>query len=126
MPVFATRLMTSSSEGPVDIPKKYVVGQQRQQISQLRLDKFPVPQLLMIWKTRFKTQVSSGSDFPSDAMLWIREVEMVDSLADLKSSGSIPCEGDSSKNNGADQQRLLILDLHFDKFLHQPRLLAVR
>ena len=28
----------------------------------------------------------------------------------------IPCEGDSSKNYGADQQRLQISDLHFDKF----------
>ena len=28
----------------------------------------------------------------------------------------IPCEGDSSKNCGADQQRLQISDLNFDKF----------
>ena len=28
----------------------------------------------------------------------------------------IPSEGDSSKNYGADQQRLQISDLHFDKF----------
>ena len=28
----------------------------------------------------------------------------------------IPSEGDSSKNHGADQQRLQISDLHFDKF----------
>ena len=33
---------------------------------------------------------------------------------------------DSSKNYGADQQRLQISDLHFDKFPHQPRLLAGR
>ena len=32
------------------------------------------------------TQVSSGSDFPSDAMLRIKEVEMVDSLDEFKSS----------------------------------------
>ena len=43
----------------------------------------------MTWKTRFKTQVSSGSDFPSEAMLWIKEVEMVDSLDELKSSRSV-------------------------------------
>ena len=35
---------------------------------------------------RFKTQVATFSDFPSDAMLWIKEVEMVDSVDDLKSS----------------------------------------
>ena len=41
-----------------------------------------------MWKTRFKTQVSSVSDFPSQATLWIKEVEMVDSMDELKSSRS--------------------------------------
>ena len=41
-----------------------------------------------MWKTRFKTQVSSGSGFPSDAMLRTKEVEMVDSPDELKSSRS--------------------------------------
>ena len=31
-------------------------------------------------------------------------------------------EGDSSKNYGADQQRMQISDLHFDKFLHSSSL----
>ena len=34
--------------------------------------------------------------------------------------------GDSSKNYGADQQRLQISDLHLTNSLHQPRLLAGR
>ena len=38
----------------------------------------------------------------------------------------IPSEGDSSKNYGADQQRLQISDLHFDKSPHQQRLLVGR
>ena len=38
---------------------------------------------------RLKTQVTTSSDFPSDAMLWIKEVEMVDSLDELKSSRSV-------------------------------------
>ena len=38
---------------------------------------------------RFKTQASSCSDFASKAMLRIKEVEMVDSVDDLKSSRSI-------------------------------------
>ena len=42
----------------------------------------------MTWKTRFKTQVLSGSDFPTDALSWIKEVEMVDSMDELKSSRS--------------------------------------
>ena len=36
-----------------------------------------------------KIQVSNGSDFPSEATLWIEEVEMVDSLDELKSSRSV-------------------------------------
>ena len=44
---------------------------------------------LLAWKIRFKTQASSCSDFPSEAMLWIKEVEMVDSVDELKSSRSI-------------------------------------
>ena len=38
----------------------------------------------------------------------------------------IPSEGDSSKNYGADQQRLQISDLHFDKSPLQQRLLVGR
>ena len=60
MPMFASRPLTTSSKHPVDIPQNYVV-----------------------WKTRFKTQVSSGFDFPSEALLWINDVEMVDSLVEF-------------------------------------------
>ena len=35
MPVFATKPMKTSSERPVDIPQNYVVGQQRQETSEL-------------------------------------------------------------------------------------------
>ena len=66
-----------------------MVGQQRQQISELQFDKFPNPQSFLVWKIRFKTQVTPCSDFPSDAVLWIKEVEMVDSLDELKSSRSL-------------------------------------
>ena len=57
-----------------------MVGQQRQQISELQFDKFPNPAPFFVWKTRFKTQVSNGSDFPSDALF---------SLDDLQSSRSV-------------------------------------
>ena len=40
-------------------------------------------------KIRFKNQVTTCSDFPSEAMLWIKDVEMVDSVDDLKSSRSV-------------------------------------
>ena len=66
-----------------------MVGQQRQQISEPQFDKFLAPQSFLVWKTRFKNHVTTCSDFPSDAMLWVKEVEMVDSLDELKSSRSV-------------------------------------
>ena len=90
MPTFATRPLTMSCTTPVELPQNYMVGQQRQQISELQFDKFPNPQPFVVWKIRFKNQVTTCSDSPSDAMLWIKEVEiMVDSLDDLKSSRSV-------------------------------------
>ena len=32
------------------------------------------------WKMRFKTEVCTCSQFPTEAMLWIKEVELVDSV----------------------------------------------
>ena len=89
MPTLATKPWTTSSTMPVELPQSYMVGQQRQQISELQVDKLPNPQSFLVWKIRFKNQVTTCSDFPSDATLWIREVEMVDSLDDLKSSRSV-------------------------------------
>ena len=89
MPMFASRPLTTSSENLVDIPQNYVVGQQRQQVSELQFDKFPNPPSFLVWKIRFKNQVTTCSDCPSEALLWIKEVEMVDSLDELKSSRSV-------------------------------------
>ena len=61
-----------------------MAGQQRLQISEFQFDKFPTPPSFMHCKIRFKTQVCSCSDFPSDAMLWIPEVEMVDSVDEFR------------------------------------------
>ena len=89
MPTFAPRPLTTSSTIPVQLPQNCMVGQQRQQISELQFDKFPHPHFFLIWKIRFKTQVTTCSDFPSDAMLWIKKVEMADSLDEWKSSRSV-------------------------------------
>ena len=78
MPTFATKPLTTSSTIPADLPQNCVVGQQRQQISELQFDKFPNPQTFLVWKIRSKNQVTTCSYFPSDAMLWFKEVEMVD------------------------------------------------
>ena len=61
-------------------------GQQRLQTMELQFDEFPTPSSFSCWKITFKTQVSSCSDFPSGALLWIKEVQMVDSVDDFKSS----------------------------------------
>ena len=52
-------------------------------------DKFPTPTTFACWKIRFKTEVCTCSQFLTEAMLWIKEVEMVESVDDLKSSRSI-------------------------------------
>ena len=71
-----------------DYSKNYGADQQRLQISDLHFDKFPIPATLACWKIRFKTEVCTCSQFPTEAMQWIKEVEMVDSVDDLKSSSS--------------------------------------
>ena len=67
----------------------YEADQQRLQISELDFDKFPTPTTFACWKIRFKTEVCTCSQFPTEAMLWIKEVEMVESVDDLKSSRSM-------------------------------------
>ena len=89
MPMFAGRPSTMTSSLPAEIPQNSLADQQRLQISELQFDKIPTPSTFPCWKIRFQTQVSSCSDFPSEAMLWIKVVEMVDSVDDLKSSRSI-------------------------------------
>ena len=67
----------------------YGADQQRLQIPELHFDKFPTPTTFACWKIRFKTEVCTCSQCPTEAMLWINEVEMVESVDDLKSSRSI-------------------------------------
>ena len=69
--------------------KNYGADQQRLEISELHLDKFSTPATFACWKIRFKTEVCTCSQFPTEAMLWIKEVEMVESVDDLKSSRSM-------------------------------------
>ena len=72
-----------------DSSKNYGADQQRLQILDLHFDKFPTPATFVCWKIRFKTEVCTCSQFPTEAMQWIKEVEMVDSVDDLKSSSSV-------------------------------------
>ena len=72
-----------------DSSKNHGADQQRLQISDLDFDKFPTPATFACWKIRFKTEVCTCSRFPTEAMQWIKEVELVDSVDELRSSSSI-------------------------------------
>ena len=72
-----------------DSSKNYGADQQRLQISDLHFDKFPTPATFACWKIRFKTEVCTCSQFPTEAMQWIKEVELVNSVDELRSSLSI-------------------------------------
>ena len=54
----------------------------------LHFDQFPTPATFGCWKIRFKTEVCTCSQFPTEVLHWIREVEMVDSVDELRSSSS--------------------------------------
>ena len=67
----------------------YGADQQRLQISDPHFDKFRTSATFACWKIRFKTEVCTCSQFPTEGMLCIKEVEMVESVDDLKSSCSV-------------------------------------
>ena len=89
MPVLVGKPSTMNSFLPAEIPHNSMAVQQRLQISELQFDKFTTLSTFSCWKIRFKTQVSSCSVSPSEAMLWIKEVKLVDSVDELQSSRSI-------------------------------------
>ena len=72
-----------------DSSKNFWADQQRLQISDLHFDKFPTPATFACWKIRFKTEVCTCTQVPTEGMQWINEVEVVNSVDDFKSSSSI-------------------------------------
>ena len=75
-----------STQDSVRLFQELCADQQRLQISDLHFDKFPTPATFACWKVRFKTEVCTCSQFPAEAMQWIKEVELVDSVDELRSS----------------------------------------
>ena len=71
------------------VRKIAVVEQPKNQVSETHFDKHPDLSTFQCWKTSFKTDVCSCSSFLTVAMLWINEVEMVESVDDLQTSQSI-------------------------------------
>ena len=72
-----------------DSLKCHGADQQRLQILDLHFDKFPTPATFACWKIRFKTEVCTCSQFPTEAMQRIKEVDLVDSVDELRTSSSI-------------------------------------
>ena len=72
-----------------DSSKNYGADQQRLQITGLHFDNFTTPTTFACCKIRFKTEVCTCSQFLAEAIVWIKEVEMVEAVDDLKSSRSI-------------------------------------
>ena len=82
MPVRTARNSIRPREGIFS--NNYGSDQQRLQISGLHFDKFTTPATFACWKIRFKTAVCTCSQFPTEALHWIKEVEVVDSVDDLR------------------------------------------
>ena len=75
----------------------------------------PYPQELNPWS--FFIYQNQFTHHRQGRMRIKHQVRIRDASPDRQPKNSvIPSEGDSSKNYGADQQRLQISDLHFDKF----------
>ena len=75
MPMFASRPLTTSSKHPVDIPQNSMVGQQRQQMSELQFDSVPTPSSFLCGQQDSKHRSQVVLIFSSEAMLWIKDVE---------------------------------------------------
>ena len=72
-----------------DSSNNYGADQQRLQISDLHFDKFLTPATFARLKIRLRTEECTCSQFPAEAMQWIKEVELVDSVDELRSSSSV-------------------------------------
>ena len=84
----------------------------------------PYPQELNPWSSGISEPIHSSTAEKSENQTPVQG-QRCQSGPSAKNS-VIFSGGDSSNNYGADQQRLQISDLHFDKFPHQQRLLAGR
>ena len=74
----------------------------------------PYPQELNPWSSHMLEPIHSSHAGKSESQTPVQD-QRCQSGPSARNS-VIPGEGDSSKNYGADQQRLQISDLHFDKF----------
>ena len=69
MPMSARSPSTMNFLLPAEVTQNSMAVRQGLQISEHQFIRFPTPSTFSCWKISFKTQVSSCSDFPSEAML---------------------------------------------------------
>ena len=67
--------------------KNYGADQQRLQIFRSSCRQILHASNVACWKIRFKIEVCTCSQFPTEAMLWIKEVELVDSVDECSVRG---------------------------------------
>ena len=84
MPTFATEPSTMSSLILEDIPQNSMVDSKDSKFRNCNSTNSPNPQSFLVWNCDSKNQATTCSDFPSEAMVWIKEVEMVDSLRGIE------------------------------------------
>ena len=80
MPTFATKPLTTSSTIPAELPAELHDRTAKTANIGIAIRQIPNTTSFLVWIIRFKNQATTFSDVPSDAMLWIKEMEMVDSL----------------------------------------------
>ena len=64
--------------------KKAKVESHKGSTGDLQFERFPTPSSFSYCKTHFKTEGCSGSDHLVEAMPWIREIELANSVDDLE------------------------------------------
>ena len=84
---FSTWNPPSHAEGAH--PQSCMFEQPRTQVSGMHFEKFADPSTFQCWKTSFKTEVCSCPGFLTDAVLWIKEAEVVKSVDDRRREQAI-------------------------------------
>ena len=89
-PKFARKLPTKLPP-PMDetFLRKVMVRSHRGSIGHLQSEIFSTPTTFRYGKTNFQTEVCSGSSDPNEAMPWIKEIELANSVDDIERSQSI-------------------------------------
>ena len=91
----------------------------KQNISELQFRKFPTTSPFLYWRTNFKTQECSVLGHPSEALLWMKEVEGATSVDDLETSRSIT--GNFSELRDAGRKDRNRTEEHFLEFQLQEK-----